>query len=734
MNRKFTHLLLAVAFLIISYAAPILNAQDLSREMKGRVVSANTNSPVADVTIFIEGTGIYTTSDPEGAFEISVPLNEAFRITASCIGFKALNKDIAATYDSSIPIELKLVEDPKEIEQVEIIKNRREMEVLNTPMVEPLSLNLSTTTITSEHIRQTAAKTVIEAIAYSPGAFIETRGRKVKQFFSVRGQKYPYPEYSINGVWQREFHETPYFFSTGNVEKIEIIRSSAALLNGLSGMSGIVNIVTKKYTKPVTTAELEYGSFNSLHTYLSHSGGQESLNYSLNMGYDKTDGPGGRHAGEKMINLYGSLEWKPSDKVSVTANIFHLNGMRQFMQAQYPASANLIGRLESYDPFISSSVSLKTQVKQNERGTLEINSYYTNRRPRFVNEVTGITVSEYDSEIGVNVIESLFLGESNILRFGGLYNYWNAPNGKRFYVGRKSELQTISGVISDEHILGKININVGVRLVKTYIFEFGAFNIDGSGSAFTQVEPIKDEWQPFTLQMTGGGVYDINAQSRVSFNIVSGSVKPREGALDEAANRPENEYRTMLDLGYKIARTDLSGFSITGFYVNQKNAIIYSGEILELEQGQFVELYENQDQFQYGIELEANSPPVFKRTTRVFFNLTGMKSMVTEGSETVKNIELPELIANTGLNVRLFDIDLNLYGNYSSGYSSTRFADKSVGPVPLGGYFRFDMNLGYSIGEEDNWRIYCSVKNLSDVRYSTVVGYPRSGQRIQPGC
>lgn len=733
MKTDFLQIFSALLILLLTNSERPVKAQAQSSFIRGKVINASTGSPVPDATLYIEGTNTNTTSDQDGTFEIEDPPDGEFRLIASCIGYKAMMKDINPSRDNLTYIELRLTEDPKEIGQVNIVRNKRELEILNTPTLEPLSIGLSTTTISSEEIRQTASKTVIEAMAYSPGAFIETRGRKVKQFFSVRGQKYPYPEYSINGVWQREFHETPYFFSSGNVEKIEIIRSSAALLHGLSGMAGMVNIVTRKYTKPETSAQLEYGTFNSLHSFISHSGKQKSLNYSLNLGYDRTDGAPGQHSGEKMLNAYGNLEWNPSDNISITANIFHLNGMRQFMQAQYPASSNLIGRLESYDPFISSSVSLKASIRQNEKSSMEISSFYTSRKPEFVNEVTGATVTEYDSEIGVNIIETVFLGQSNILRFGGLYNHWNAPNGKRFYVGRKSDLHTVSGVITDEHIFGNLNLNGGVRLVKTYINEFGAFNIEGSGSAFKQVNPIKDQWQPLTLQMTGGAVYDLNTKSLISLNMVSGSVKPREGAMDDNFNNLENEYRTMLDLGYSLNGTNLSNLVITGFYVNQKNAIIYSGEILEMEDGRFVELYENQDQFQYGIEMEAKSSWVFKKSTRVFLNLTGMRSMLRQEDENVENVELPELIGNTGLNIRLFHFDMNLYGNYSSEFFSTRFADKSVGPVPLGGYFRVDLNLGYSFGSKENWRIYGLVKNLTDVNYSTVVGYPDPGRRFHAG-
>jgi len=733
MNLKLIRILLTGIVLISVHGGGLVKAQDPHRIVKGKVVNANTNNPVADVTIYLEGTGIHTTSDPSGTFELVLPADGTFELIASCIGYKKFEMVIRPTSDDMTELELTLTEDPKEIGQVNIVKYIRELEIHNTPTVEPLSLALATTSISREEIRQTEAKTVIEAMAYSPGAFIETRGRKVKQFFSVRGQRYPYPEYSINGVWQREFLETPYFFSTGNVEKIEIIRSSAALLHGLSGMAGMVNIVTRKYTQPETAAELEYGSFNSVHTSLSHSGKKESLTYSLNLGYDRTDGPPGRHAMEKIFNLYGNFEWKPSEKISVTANIFHLNGMRQFMQAQYPAAPGLIGRLESYDPFVSSSVSLKVRVEQSEKSNLEIHSFYTGRRPEFINEVDSTTVSEHDSEVGLNILESVSLGSSNILRFGGLYNYWNAPNGKRYYAGRKSEVQTISWVVTDEFIFRKLNLNGGIRWVKTYINEFGAFGIDGSGSAFTEVEPIMNQWQPFTLQMTGGAVYEPDARSMISLNLVSGSVRPREGALNDNLTMPENEYRTMVDLGYRITPEHLPSMVLTGFYVNQKNAIMYSGEILELEDGRFVELYQNQDQFQYGVEFEARSPVLFKRSTTIFLNLTGMRSMIREESETIKNSELPAFIANSGMNIRLRDFDLNVYGNYSSQFFSTRFADKSVGPVPLGGYFRIDLNTGYTLGSEDNWRIYGSVKNLLNRKYSTVVGYPDPGRRFYLG-
>ncbi|MFC1545033.1 methyltransferase domain-containing protein, partial [Gemmatimonadota bacterium] len=129
------------------------------------------------------------------------------------------------------------------------------------PRTESPGLEPTTSTVTRAAIDRQGAKTVVDAMNYVPGAWVESRGRKVKQFFSIRGQRYPYPSYALDGAWQREFHELPYFFPAEDVERIEIMRSSSALLTGLSGMAGVVNIVPRRYRRTTTSLQAEYGSF-----------------------------------------------------------------------------------------------------------------------------------------------------------------------------------------------------------------------------------------------------------------------------------------------------------------------------------------------------------------------------------------------------------------------------------------------------------------------------------------
>ncbi len=156
---------------------------------------------------------------------------------------------------------------------------------MEKPYTEPNSLLPSISKVSHDDIRKQGATNVVEAMNHIPGGLIETRGRQVKQFFSVRGQKYPYPDYAINGAWQKEFEELPYFFLTSDIEEIEIVRSSAALLTGLSGLAGLINIKTREYSSPETNLELEYGSFNNLHTHLSNGNKIGRFSYAAGIGY-----------------------------------------------------------------------------------------------------------------------------------------------------------------------------------------------------------------------------------------------------------------------------------------------------------------------------------------------------------------------------------------------------------------------------------------------------------------
>jgi len=615
-----------------------------------------------------------------------------------------------------------------------IIRARSEpRNLMVKPYAEPNSILPSISKVSYDYIRKQGATNVIEALNYIPGGLIETRGRKVKQFFSVRGQKYPYPDYAINGVWQKEFEELPYFFSTSDIEEIEIIRSSAALLTGLSGLSGLINIRTREYSNLETNIELEYGSFNTLHTHLSHGNKLGNFSYSTGLGYDRSEGPSGKHAKEGMADFYSQFKWQPSDKLTIKGNLFYLNGKRELRIAEIPADSRYRDLRQNYDPVRAVLTNIKMVYRPVEKLSSELQLFYTHRNPIFNDEVKETSSSEKDAEWGINFIQSVAVSPLNTIRIGGLYNHWIAPDGKRFYIGKRCDTETFSAVMVDEQRIGPLILDAGIRWTRTYLNDYGAFNIEGSGSQFKNVTPIKDEWEPSILQGSFGASYRINNFVSLYTNSAAGQIKPRNGSLNSDLSEPLNETRYKLDIGV-IRSFRMSGkATLTFFSVLQKNAIVLSGEtyldpITNIER----ELYLNRDQKQSGIEIEIISPKLFK-IVEPFINLTFMKSSMNEAGEIITNKENPVFIASGGLFINNKSFDLNIICKYVSPFENDRFANPDDGNQPLGDFFSIDLSEGYTTKGRVPVRIYVRTKNLTGKKYSTVTGYPDFGRMIFAG-
>ena len=218
-------------------------------------------------------------------------------------------------------------------------------------------------------------------------------------------------------------------------------------------------------------------------------------------------------------------------------------------------------------------------------------------------------------------------------------------------------------------------------------------------------------------------------------NVSAGVVAPRADALTDEGVKPLNEKRVNVDLGM-IKKFHNSGtLTVTGFLVSRADAIDYSGETLELENGDIVELYKNENERNYGMEVDLKMPVV--SWFSVFANATAMKGEVRDSTGWKKDDEIPVFIGNVGANVVKSRFDLNAYMNYTGSYKNDRFVDKSYlqqyGKAPLGNFFDVDVNTGYTLGEKKNIRVFVDVKNLLNKKFQTVAGYPDYGIIVSGG-
>lgn len=604
--------------------------------------------------------------------------------------------------------------------------------LLERPERESAGLGLAATVVTRAEMEKQGAETLVDALEFTPGAWVESRGRKVKQFLSFRGQKYPYPEYAVDGVLFREFHEVPYFFSTAEVERVEMMRSGAAMMAGNAGLVGLIDVVPREYESRETSVKVEYGSLGTANARISHGGRAGDFSYGLGADGYRTDGPENRYGEERLANYYGTLTWRPSPALSLTTRLFHIAGRRGLVQALPPANQRLQNAIERFDPVQVSFGTLKAFYRPNERMSTQLLFGYSDRHNTHVaTTATGETTTrDWDRELVAGGNQSIALAANNVLRVGAHYNHWVAPYGKRFYAGRRCDLETYSLAVTDEQRLGAWVIDGGVRYHRTYINEYGAYNIDETATPYRDVLPVMNEWEPPAWSGNLGAAYFVNDYLSIHGNVSGGSVEPRRGNLTAEMEPPATEGRFMADLGLRFTQPRLGTATVSVFTIERKDGINLSGEVVDVN-GRLLELYENRDQDSKGVEIDLRSRR-FANTVQVFWNLTALTARIQEGDLMLRDREIPRSITGAGMMAARWGFDLNVYWKYVSGYSSRRFAALPI-DYPLGGFNTADLTLGRRFGMTKQTRLFAEVRNLANTPYSTVVGYPDYGRRISIG-
>lgn len=608
-----------------------------------------------------------------------------------------------------------------------------ERDLIERPYTESPGLETATSVVGRKEIDELHAYSVVDALKYVPGAWTETRGRKVKSFYSVRGQRYPYPGYLIDGAWFREFHEINYYLSAANFDRIEVLRSSSALLAGPGGLTGMVNLVPRTYEERETQFEGLYGTHNTYRTDLTHGDQGATYDYGVSAGYYHTDGPTGKNAVENMTNLYGRFAYQLAEDVTFSWSHFGLLGDRELMLAEPPANPRLQTRRDEFDPMRTYLTVAKLRHEPTSESATEFLVNYGGRRFSGERDTPPSEWLEEDYEYGTSVIHSRELTENNTLRFGGLFNRWVSPTGKRFYVGNPADIRTYSGVIVDDHDFGRLDTSIGYRYTREHWREFGGFNVEGSPRPSLIDVTIEDEWSDPLHTGNLGASYELTTDVCLFGNLGWGQIAAQPGMLTGTdpndLSIPDTENRWKFDLGVRKHFAELGQASLTGFFVRRDNAAILTGETVPIG-GEDVGLFEEADRKNYGVELNLRSRR-FANGLQCFFNATIMETERSVDGDWEDDEEVPNVVLGGGLSYLFDRFEAALFAHHLAEYENERFLPSGSDPVALGDFTDIKGIVTYHY--DATTELYVRVDNITDDEYSTVAGYPNDGTQVFGG-
>lgn len=735
MKKYFLFVLTAILapFIIIpAYSQPFYT-------IGGNLFNSETNKPVINANVVVVNTGSGTSTNAQGDFELRLASGE-YTIRITSVGFSDKEIQIRIPRESGERLKVGLQPQKQEIGGVDVFGHFTVPGRDTVINMVPLSVLPAVTKISAVEIEKQGAVTLTDALKYVPGGWTETRGRKSKQFFSVRGQKYPYPDYSIDGVWQKEFEETAYTLSVFDIESVEIVRSSNALVKGLSGLTGVIEVKTKKPERETASLLTKYGEQNNYVAGLQYGNKINDIAFTTAAAFFGTNGIPGRGGKERIANFHGNMDWKISNSITLHAGATYISGLREFVGIVEPGSPKILNREEKFDPLHTWISYAKLNCRGKDGSQTELQANYTFRDANYQNyniqQETATSHHDKDREYGFNLLHSRSLSHSNTLRVGALYNHWVAPDGKRYYAGRCCDVHTLSGVVADEQQFGRFLLDAGFRLIGGYISEWGGFGIEGSGAGFGEVAPITDQAAPVEWQSALGGSYLLSPISSIHYNFSGGTIAPRKGSITGLGVTPQNETRLQHDLGFRMRTPRKNEMKITAFYAQRKNALDLSGETVVSENDLLVELYENRDKRSYGVELAANMHVALLHSA-VFANTTFMKNEQESDGKMIEEDKLPNVIVNGGFLYEHSGVDASLFIHYTGPYSNNRFVNPKWvaenGDYQLGDYTTVDFTCGYTFQGKIKTRIFAEGKNVLDQKYETVAGYPDQGRLLLAG-
>ncbi|WP_256010298.1 SusC/RagA family TonB-linked outer membrane protein [Desertivirga xinjiangensis] len=245
---KTPYVVLFTLFLLNLYPSHLSAQQKQQHPINGRILSNTDQEALAGASIMVPGTGIHTTSNADGTFQLNLPADSA-QLQVSYIGFKTLKIMVHVNNQTSSPLILKLQPSGAQLQQVTVSTGYQQL---------PLERVTGSFEVIDQKLynRQVSTDVLSRLDAIASEVLFDKRGSAANQNFSIRGIS------SLGSSTQRQplfiVDNFPYEgdirnLNPNDVEQITILKDAAASsIWGARAGNGVVVITTKKagYNQP----------------------------------------------------------------------------------------------------------------------------------------------------------------------------------------------------------------------------------------------------------------------------------------------------------------------------------------------------------------------------------------------------------------------------------------------------------------------------------------------------
>ena len=222
-----------------------LENTDLPAGVISGKVQTTDGKAAAFVTVQIKENNRVAVTDDNGVFVFRNLKDGIYTLEISMVGLIPQQKTIEVYKDETSNISITLVEDLKQLTNVVITSGRRlnnQVVSIGKASIHPMDLPQSIATIGQGVIREQQAQRLSDVVRNVNGVYITTTRGNVQESFGARGYSFGSTNLFKNGS-RINSGAMP---EMSSLEKVEVLKGSAAILYGQVAPGGILNMVTKQ--------------------------------------------------------------------------------------------------------------------------------------------------------------------------------------------------------------------------------------------------------------------------------------------------------------------------------------------------------------------------------------------------------------------------------------------------------------------------------------------------------
>lgn len=217
---------------------------EFNGRIKGKVTTLD-GKPAAWVTVQIKNSSVVTLTDEDGLFILQNVKPGQYTISVSYTGLQTQEKQVNVNENGTAELNLTFQETAKQLNEI-VIEGRRSPNVQPVSVgkvpIAPMDLPQSIAVIGQAVIRDQQAQRMSDVIKNVNGVYLATTRASTQESFSARGYGFSSNNMFKNGARVN----SGVMPELSSLEKVEVLKGSAAILYGNVAPGGIINMVTKQ--------------------------------------------------------------------------------------------------------------------------------------------------------------------------------------------------------------------------------------------------------------------------------------------------------------------------------------------------------------------------------------------------------------------------------------------------------------------------------------------------------